>query len=241
MSSIIFGTYRLSREETDYLIRYAIKHGLSIDTAQLYKNEDIVVNAIDELRRQGQSVTYTTKIKRNLIKNAIKDNRAIENSIIGDPNLVLLHSPEHNFEVAWEQLRRIAEDRKFDIGVSNFTVNDMLKLSSTPVVNQIEVTPFNACTDTVQFCKMNSISIQAHSSLTKGELLDCKILNDAAIAYSITPAQAMIVWSHNHGYVPVFSSTSVYNISEIANTPSIPEFDLPYIHINYRTHPQYYV
>jgi diketogulonate reductase-like aldo/keto reductase len=229
-----FGTYRIPKHITAELVEYVIELGCKlIDTAQLYGNEEEVWSVV----RNYSNISYTTKIHKKLIKSADKDNRSIETSILGMPTLVLLHSPEKNFTIAWEQLKRL----NIPIGVSNFTIDDIKQLSSKPVVNQIEVTPFNSCVETVNYCISNNIQIQAHSSLTKGELLDSYDLVIIAKRFGLLPAQALINWSIFNSYIPIFSSKNTLHIDEIFKTPVIYQVGIPNFNISYKTHPQYLV
>lgn len=228
-----FGTYRVAPDITADLVKCAILSGCTlIDSAQLYKNEAECWSVV----REYPTVSYTTKIHRNLIINSNKDNRSIETSIVGVPNLVLLHSPDKNFEIAWEQLKRTG----LPMGVSNFVQSDIEKLSTKPLVNQIEVTPFNEGKEIVSYCQSQSIVIQTHSSLTKGELLDTHELVHSAKQFGLSPAQAMIQWSINQGYIPIFSSKNHKHIEQIIRTKPT-EVILPRLHIGYKTHPQYFV
>ncbi len=267
---ITFGTYRIPKEKTAELVTFAIESGCRhIDTAQLYKNEEEVWTAVNEWNKSPKlevppslpnkhHVSVTTKIHKKLIIDSHRDNRSIETSIIGNPALILLHSPEKNFHIAWEQLKRIADSPSMEtyvhsevrphihvhsrplIGVSNFTISDMKQLSSKPAVNQIEVTPFNDCKTTVDYCTRHGICVQAHSALTKGELLNTPEICQYATAYSLTAPQLMIAWSITNSFVPIFSSKSTQHIEEILSTPRIHVI-LPNLHIGYRTHPQYQV
>jgi diketogulonate reductase-like aldo/keto reductase len=255
---IAFGTYRIPKEKTVDLVTCAIESGCRrIDTAQLYKNEEEVWTAVNEwlvkdttINHKSSSskrhISVTTKIHKKLIIDSHKDNRSIETSIIGTPDLILLHSPEKNFHIAWEQLKRLSTQLGADytgkstIGVSNFTILDMERLSSKPAVNQIEVTPFNDCKSTVDYCIRHGICIQAHSVLTKGELLNTPELCQYATAYSLTVSQLMIAWSITNKFVPIFSSKSTQHIKEILSTPNTHVI-LPNLHVAYRTHPQYQV
>jgi len=192
---IAFGTYRLPANETKELVEFAINAGIRrIDTAQLYCNEIETYEACKD-----KDVYLTTKIHKKLIRNAIKDNRAIENSLMIKPTAVLLHCPEKNFEVAWEQLKRLDVIR----GVSNFNVEQLQRLSSLPAVNQIEVTPFNLCPLTVEYCKKNGIQIEAHSALIKGRS-------------SVSPRK-LLGWSVSCGFIPIFSSKNKEHILENLN------------------------
>ncbi len=240
-----FGTYRLIPQQATEMTKVAISAGIThIDTAQLYGNEQEVAKVIEEYKDSPKKIYLTTKIHRKLIKQADKDNRAIENSILQMADCVLLHSPEKNFDIAWEQLCRVPN---ISVGVSNFDVCHLEVLadrkSLKPAVNQIEVTPFNLCSRTVGYCRKNDIKIEAHSAMVKGELMDSDVMHDFASMYGLTPGQLMIKWSLDQGFVPIFSSKNVKHISEVANiqkSSSLQRIQIPTsCDIGYRTHPQY--
>ncbi len=240
-----FGTYRLTPEVATAMTRKAIMSGIThIDTAQLYGNEAEVYSVV----REYPGVALTTKIHRKLIKQADRDNRAIENSVLGlnIPKQILLHSPEKNFVVAWEQLSRMSSvDTK--IGVSNFDIVHLKQLEGCavrPSVNQLEVTPFNLCSETVAYCRDNNIQVEAHSALIKGELMDSAVMHEFASMYKVTPAQLLIQWSLDQGFIPIFSSKNPSHVSELSGLRKnvISPVHIPLsCNIGYRTHPQYLV
>lgn len=236
---LAFGTYRLPPEVASTMTRKAILLGIKkIDTAQLYMNESEVYQVVKDY----PEVSITTKIHRKLIRQADRDNRAIENSVQIPANEVLLHSPEKNFEIAWEQLKRLVEYKEnMVVGVSNFDIAHLQQLSSLPAVNQIEVTPFNLCRSTVEYCRKNGIVIEAHSVLLKGELMDSIVINELAIKKALTPAQLMIQWSLGQGFTPIFSSRNPDHIEELVSVKK-EKLNLPIeLNIGYKTHPQYNV
>lgn len=233
--SVIFGTYKLLPDVAQVMVKEAISAGIKhIDTAQLYNNEEQVYNVTKEY----PDVQLTTKIHRRLIRQADRDNRAIENSVEIKPTTVLLHSPEKNYQIAWSQLCRLS-NRGISVGVSNFSVEQLKQLTTRkPDINQIEVTPFNLCLETVKFCKNNYIRIEAHSALTRTGLFGLKVFNER----DLTPAQLLIQWSLDHGYSPIFSTSNVDHLNEIAGLRVGLDRSV-YIpmdwNIGYRTHLQY--
>lgn len=209
-----FGTYRIPAKKTQELVSQAISCGIShIDTAQLYRNELETISAV----KHHSHVTLTTKIHFDKIRNSDRDNRAIETSLDPlcelDPDsvTVLLHAPVDNYTIAWKQLERTHHH----IGVSNFDSDEILALSSIPVVNQIEVTPFNPCPETVKFCLSHGITIESHSSLTKGKQLTHPQLIHYANTYRVTPAQVLMGWGLSRGFTTIFSSQKTTHIHEL--------------------------
>lgn len=104
------------------------------------------------------------------------------------------------------------------IGVSNFNIHHLeaLKMHSdiTPSVNQIEVHPFLQQSSLVDYCKDNGIVIQAYSPLTRGQKLDHHVLRTLAKQYDKTPAQILLRWSLQKGFVCIPKSFHYERIKE---------------------------
>lgn len=72
-----------------------------------------------------------------------------------------------------------------------------------PAVNQIEVHPFNTRTDICDFCKQHDIVVEAYAPLARALRMKHPTIVSLATKYSCTPAQLLIRWSLQHGYVPL--------------------------------------
>jgi diketogulonate reductase-like aldo/keto reductase len=92
-----------------------------------------------------------------------------------------------------------------------------------PVVNQLEIHPWNTRTELVDFCTSQNIKIEAYSPLTKGRKLDDPTLVKIASKYEKTPAQVLIRWSIQHGYIVLPKSVTP---ERIASNADVYDFDL---------------
>jgi diketogulonate reductase-like aldo/keto reductase len=99
-----------------------------------------------------------------------------------------------------------------NIGVSNFGVAHLEKLAKTatiqPAVNQIEVHPFLQRRQLVSFCEAQGIVVEAYSPLTKGRALDNSTLAAVAREAGATPAQVLLRWSLQKGFVTLPKSVN---------------------------------
>jgi diketogulonate reductase-like aldo/keto reductase len=86
--------------------------------------------------------------------------------------------------------------------------------SIIPAVNQIEVHPFNTRTDITTFCKEKGIVVQAYAPLARAMRIKHPKIVELSKRYSCTPAQLMIRWSLQHGYVPLPKSVTKDRIVE---------------------------
>jgi 2,5-diketo-D-gluconate reductase B len=166
--------------------------------------------------------------------------------VYGKPSLVLLHSPEKNFEIAWKQLTSSTLECKY--GVSNFTQENIERLEGIPYANQIELSPYCQSRKTVSYCKEKGIRIQGHSTLAKGELLDESVLYKLAKKHTATVAQVMLAWGIKKNYTMCFTTKNIDHLREdlesvdIADKLTVDDMELlDSLDCGYRTHPQFLV
>lgn len=93
-----------------------------------------------------------------------------------------------------------------------------------PSINQIELHPFLQENDLVNYCKKEGIAVQAYSPLTRGEKLGHPTLKFIANKRGKTPAQVLLRWCIQKGYVCIPKSSQSSRIIENA---SIFDFNLP--------------
>lgn len=87
-----------------------------------------------------------------------------------------------------------------------------------PAVNQIELSPFLYRTreDTLRRCAEEGIVVEAYSLLTKGRRLDDSTVTGIAAELGRTPAQVLIRWSLQKGFVVLPRSSNAGRIAENA-------------------------
>lgn len=83
-----------------------------------------------------------------------------------------------------------------------------------PVVNQIEVHPFNTRIDITSFCQEHDIVVEAYAPLVRALKMKHPAVKSLAQKYSCTSAQLLIRWSLQHGYVPLPKSVTKARIVE---------------------------
>lgn len=77
-----------------------------------------------------------------------------------------------------------------------------------PAVNQVEVHPFNTRTEITTYCRDRGIVVEAYAPLARALRMQHPIISSLAKKYSVGPAQLMIRWSLQHGFVPLPKSVS---------------------------------
>ena len=206
------GVYQTPRgEKTRRAVSAALRAGYRhIDTARLYGNEEDVGRAVRESGVPRAEVFVTTKLW-NDDHGYDPTLRAFEESDrrlgFGYVDLYLIHWPvPGRRNDSWRAMERLlAEGRCRAIGVSNFLprhLDDLARTSPvTPAVNQIELSPFLGQRETVRVCEARGIVVEAYSPLTRGKRLRNPVVADVARLHGKTPAQILIRWSLEHGFV----------------------------------------
>ncbi|OWB77059.1 peptidase activity protein [[Candida] boidinii] len=216
------GVYLASPEDASNIIYKSLNLGYRhVDSAAFYHNEFASAEGIaqwlaeDPVNNKREDVFYTTKIW-NADHGYEKTKKAIEVALekaksIDYIDLILMHSPQSDFEKrhgSWLALQEAVDSGKVkDIGVSNYGVKHIVELLNypdlkyKPVVNQIEIHPWFIRNDINDFCKKNNIVLEAYSPFAKGRKFDDPILKKVADKYGKTPAQILVRWSLDKGFV----------------------------------------
>ena len=85
-----------------------------------------------------------------------------------------------------------------------------------PAVNQIELTPFLQRAPTVALCRELGITLEAYSPLTRGQRLSHPVVLELAQAVARTPAQVLLRWGIQKGFVILPKSVQPARIAENA-------------------------
>lgn len=221
------GVYQTPRgDETKRAVLEALRVGYRhIDTARVYGNEGDVGAAIAESAVPRAEVFVTTKLWN--------DDQGYDRALsafdasarllgLGVIDLYLLHWPVPRRRLeSWRALERLlAEGRVRAIGVSNFMAHHLDELVANaevkPAIDQIELSPFLQQRDVVAACRRHGITVEAYSPLTRGQRLAHPTVKRVAAAVGRTPAQVLLRWSLQHGFVVLPKSTRPARIAENA-------------------------
>lgn len=252
---IALGVYLTPQNMTQSIVYHALKLGYRhIDCAQLYENEKECGKGIEQWINESpplhkrEKVFYVTKIfdsshgykeaKESLKKSFSK----VEQLKYID--MVLIHSPQSNKEKrlgTWKALQEaVKEGYVKSIGVSNYGVAHLKELLSweglkiKPVVNQIELNPWLMRKEIVDFCKSNDIVLEAYSPLTQGRKLEDPQLIELSKKYKKSPAQILIRWSLQQGFVVLPKSSKKERAKENLN---VFDFNIDADDMNMLSHP----
>jgi diketogulonate reductase-like aldo/keto reductase len=204
----------------------------AIDSAAWYGNEADVGAGIRKFLNEHSGVTredifFTTKLRSNdsyaATRAAIKE--SLRKCSLGWIDLYLLHSPYGGKErrrECWRAVQdAVIEGEVKSAGVSNFGVRHLEELlegcTEVPVaVNQVEVHPFNTQTAITGFCAEKGIVVEAYAPLVRGMRMNHPTIVAFARQYGVTPAQLLIRWGLQKGFVVLPKSVTKERIKENA-------------------------
>lgn len=227
----VFGLGMFRSESGSELVS-AVSYALSkanyrlLDSAQIYKNEPDVGEGIRASGIPRESIFVTTKLFTTAggRQHAIE---VIENSLklmnIDYIDQYLLHAPQggHVLECYDVLLEYQKKGLVKSIGVSNFGIEHLEALKNSgrplPQVNQIELHPWCYQEDIVNWCRLNGVSLVGYCPLAKAQRLSDPLVVELAKKYSKTPAQILIRWSLQKGFITIPKSINPSRISENAN------------------------
>jgi len=225
------GVYQSGRgRATENAVSWALEAGYRhVDTAAMYANETEVGAALKRAFAAGgvrrDEVFVTTKLwnSDHGYDEALRAFDASHRRLgLDQIDLFLLHWPVPDRRLqSWRALERVlGEGRCRAIGVSNYMVHHLEELlrraKIAPAVNQIELHPWCQQRDVVAFCQAHDIAVVAYSPLTKGAKLGDPRLATLARAARRTPAQVLLRWSLQKGFVTIPKSAKRERIVENA-------------------------
>ncbi|KAK2013551.1 aldo/keto reductase [Colletotrichum eremochloae] len=235
---IQLGLYMMSGREVTKAIPWALAIGYrGFDCAQMYRNEREAGKAIRDFLASGENaqgltredVFYTTKLASNSDSyNAVR--KSIKQSVdvcgLGYVDLFLLHSPYGGKEArltSWRAVEDAIDAGEVKMGgVSNYGVAHIEELMASkpriaPVVNQIEVHPFNTQTHIRETCAKHNIAIEAYAPLARGMRMKHPKILELSKKYGCTPAQLFVRWSLDHNMITLPKSVRQDRLIENAD------------------------
>ena len=216
-----------SGKETYDAVIHALSKGYRhIDTAEMYGNEKDVGSAVIVSGIAREEIFITTKLWDSGLGYDHALNAfdvSLKKLNLEYIDLYLIHWPEKGSrQEIWSALERIKkEGRSLSIGVSNFApkhLNEILiNANFTPVVNQIEMSPFLHQQEISSFCKKENIHLTGYCPLARGTRFNNPVLCRVAEETNKTAAQVMIRWAIQNGNTVIPKSVRPKRIEENAN------------------------
>jgi diketogulonate reductase-like aldo/keto reductase len=203
-----------------------------VDTAAVYGNEAQVGAAIAESGIPREQIFVTSKLWNNdhgYDKALQAYDASLKRLKLDYLDLYLIHWPVAGLRLdSWRALEQLSADKRVrSIGVSNFLAVHLKELTKVakvlPAVNQLELTPFLQRSDTVALCRELGITLEAYSPLTRGQRLDHPVVVELSTSLGRTPAQVLLRWGIQRGFVILPKSVQP---SRIAENAALFDFEL---------------
>ncbi|MGE7989026.1 aldo/keto reductase [Lysinibacillus fusiformis] len=219
MPLVGYGVFRVPEgEDLAEAVKTAIAKGYrSIDTAQVYRNEESVGRGIRAAIEEGmvtrEELFITSKVWNDGLsyeETLAAYNSSLEKIGLDYLDLYLVHWPgiDTNYLDVYKALEKIYQDgRVRSIGVSNFHVHHLENLlketTVVPVINQIEFHPHLTQEEVRAYCTDKGIQVEAWSPLMNGALLEEALIQELASKYGKTPAQIVLRYDVQHNVVTI--------------------------------------
>ncbi|KNX77234.1 2,5-diketo-D-gluconic acid reductase [Pseudomonas sp. 250J] len=221
------GTFRLTGQAVIDSVKSALELGYrAIDTAQIYKNEAEVGQAIAESGVPRDELFITTKIwvdhyAADKLIPSLRDSLAKLRTDHVDLLLIHWPAPGNGVELP-EYMQALAEAKRQgltgQIGISNFNIE--LTRQAIAVVgqgeiatNQIELSPYLQNRKLTAFLQEQGITTTSYMTLAYGKVLKDPLLAEIAAKHKATVAQVALAWALQLGYAVIPSSTKRENLA----------------------------
>jgi 2,5-diketo-D-gluconate reductase A len=204
-------------------VRWALEAGYRlIDTAQAYGNEESVGRALRESGVPRDEAFITTKFNPSRRDATFEAEASLRRLGVDYLDLYLVHWPRGGPTRAWAAMERAHERGHVrSLGVSNFSVADLHRLMAeatvTPVVNQVQLSPFEYRRALLEEGERRNVVIEAYSPLGTGRHLSEQVVRKIASRTGHTPAQVLLRWGIQHNLVVLPKSTHRERIRENAH------------------------
>ncbi|KAJ7860466.1 NADP-dependent oxidoreductase domain-containing protein [Mycena olivaceomarginata] len=135
------------------------------------------------------------------------------------------------FNDTWAELEGLhASGRARAIGVSNFSIKTLEQLFKTakivPAVNQVEMHPYLAQTELLEYCRAKGIVVTAYSPSGHEKVRSDPTIVALAEKYKVTPTQIILAWHLARGVVTLPKSANVDRQKENIALPTLSAEDV---------------
>lgn len=241
------GTYKIPNEEMLFVLERAFNCGYrKIDTARYYKNEEVIGKAISEIGIPRKELFITTKmdveflyksvsilghrrklpIRKQSLRSALFEQ--LERLHTDYVDMYLLHAAIPKYYKYWgQEVKKLYNEGYVkSIGVCSFTKRDFelyeAELKDLPMINQIEISPYNTNKEIISFCKGKGVQLEAFATfgttkknpVAAADLLDNEIVTQIAKKHDKTPSQVILRWVIDQGISAVPKARSEKHLLE---------------------------
>lgn len=225
MPKLGFGVFQIAKKDCERCVLDAIEVGYRhIDTAQSYRNEEEVGNAIMKCGVPREELFITTKVwidnyGYEKAKHSVLDSmKKLKTEYL---DLVLLHQPFGDYYGAYRALQELYKEGKIRaIGVSNFypdRLADMVAFNEiVPQVNQVETNPLHQQIDAQANMVKRNVQMEAWAPFGEGRnhMFSNPVLLAIGEKYGKSVAQVILRWLMQRDIVALAKSTCIERMKE---------------------------
>ncbi|KAG1744634.1 NADP-dependent oxidoreductase domain-containing protein [Suillus paluster] len=223
------GTHPKERAKASSWLLTALEAGYRhIDTAALYGTEGAVGEAVKLSGIPRKDLFITTKLPWHHTRRVRESlDESLKRAGLDYFDLYLIHWPQvvvyendHpaplnadgslmldetcDFNDTWKEMEKVLASGKVrSIGVSNFSIKTLEQLLKTakvmPAVLQIELHPYLAQNELLQWCKENGIAVVAYAATGYAVVREDPTVVALAKKYNVTPTQIVLSWHIRRG------------------------------------------
>ena len=228
MPQLGYGVYQVTQDECERCVLDALEVGYrSLDTAQSYFNEEQVGSAIEKSGIDRKEIFLTSKVwiehfgYEECKQSVLESMKKLRTDYL---DLMLLHQPFGDTYGAWRALEELYRAGKLRaIGISNHYADRMVEFANfvnvKPMVNQMEVHPFNQQVQLKEWADKYDIRLEAWAPFGEGRngLFVNEALASIGRKYGKTAAQVMLRWHIQRGVIVIPKSTHKERMVENLN------------------------
>lgn len=216
------GTFMLAPKDAQNSVREALKMGYSlVDTANAYVNERAVGRGIKESGLKREEVFISTKLWPSEYENENAVNETLERLGVDYVDLLYIHQPAGNWLAGYRQLEKAYKEGKANsIGISNFEgeyIDELReKWEIVPQFIQVEAHPYFTQKKLRKTLDKYDIKVMSWYPLGHGDksLMKEPIFVKLGEKYGKTPAQVILRWHTQMGFVVIPGSKNVAHIKD---------------------------
>ncbi len=216
------GTFTLAPADAQNSVREALKMGYTlVDTANAYVNERAVGRGIKESGLKREEVFISTKLWPSEYENENAVDETLERLGVDYVDLLYIHQPAGNWLAGYRQLEKAYREGKAkSIGISNFEgeyIDELQhKWEIAPQFIQVEAHPYFTQQELRKTLCKYGIRLMSWYPLGHGDksLMEEPVFAELGKKYGKTPAQVILRWHTQMGFVVIPGSKNVAHIKD---------------------------
>lgn len=225
------GTFMLTPADAENSVREALKMGYRlIDTANAYVNERAVGRGMKDSGINREEIFLSTKLWPSEYENENAVDETLERLGVDYVDLLYIHQPAGNWLAGYKQLEKAYKEGKAkSIGISNFEGKYIEELQSkweiVPQFIQVEAHPYFTQKELRKTLDKYDIKLMSWYPLGHGDksLIEEPVFSELGKKYGKSPAQIILRWHTQMGFVVIPGSK---NVDHIRDNFNITDFKL---------------